>query len=189
MTEADWMRVWQKNTPVSADPEKMAREIMAQTWRFDQKIFWRNAREYAAGIVLLVVFSGQLLIGRDRIGALIGIVAVGFVMAYLWWKHRGLHPLDPAADVTTYKAALVARFDDQIQLLRSVPFWYLLPLCFQPIWMAWHGWQDRHAAAGAVVMLVIVFAVFAGIGWLNVVWGVRKLRARRDKIESTYGKE
>ena len=188
MTEADLMRIWQKNSPADADPETMARAIMAQTWRFDQKIFWRNAKEYAAGIALLVVFSGQLLMGRDRIGALIGIVSVGFVMAYLWWKHRGLHPLDPMADVTTYRAALMARYDDQIQLLRSVPYWYLLPLSSLPIWMAAHGWRDHHAA-GAIVMLVGVFALGAFVAWLNVVWGVRRLRARRDTIESTYGKE
>jgi hypothetical protein len=189
MTEADWMRVWQNNTPAAADPEKVARAIMAQTWRFDQKIFWRNAREYAAGIVLLVVFAVQFGMGHDRIGALIGIVAVGFVMAYLWWKHRDLRPLDPAADVASYRAALLARIDDQIRLLRSVPYWYLLPLCFQPIWMAWRGWRDRHAVAGAVIMLLGVFGAFAFVGWLNVVWGTRTLRARRDKIESTYPKE
>ena len=188
MTEADWMRVWQNNTPADPDPEKVARAIMAQTWLFDQKIFWRNAREYVAGIILLVVFAGMLLKGYDRIGASIGIVAVGFVMAYLWWKHRGLRPLDPAADVATYKAALVARYNDQIRLLRTVPCWYLLPLCFQPMWMAANGWRSRHGA-GAVVMLLIVFAVFAGIGWLNVALGVRVLRARRDDIESTYPTE
>jgi len=189
MTEADWMRVWQNNTPGGADSEKVARAIMAQTWRFDQKIFWRNAREYAAGLVLLVIFAGMLLTGRDPIGASIGIIAVGFVMAYLWWKHRGLHPLDPAADVASYKSALLARFDDQIRLLRSVPYWYLLPLCFQPMWMAWRGWRDRHALAGAVIMLLVVLGFFAFVGWLNVVWAVRRLQERRDQIESTYPKE
>ena len=187
MTEADWMRVWQNNTPADADPEKVARTIMAQTWKFDQKIFWRNAREYAAGVVLLVVFVGQLGFGRDRIGATVGIVSVAFVMVYLWWKHRGLQPLDPASDLAAYKAALVARYDDQIRLLRSVPYWYLLPLCVLPLWIASNAWH--RSPASAVVSLLIVFALYAGIGWLNVVAGARELRIARDKVESMFPQE
>jgi hypothetical protein len=49
-------------------------------------------------------------------------------MGYLWWKHRGHLPLDPAADAIAYKAALLTRGDGQIDLLRSVTNWSLLPL-------------------------------------------------------------
>jgi hypothetical protein len=187
MTEADWMAVWQKNPDADADIEKLTRTIMAQTWKFDQRIFWRNAREYAAGNILLVVFSGQLVMGSDRIGALVGIVSVGFVMTYLWWKHRGLHPLDPASDVAAYKAALVARYDDQIRLLRNVPYWYLLPLYFPTLWVAVHVW--RKSPAAAIVVLLAVLALYVGIGWLNVVLAVRGLRVARNKVESMFPKE
>ena len=95
-TDEEWARMWQGRMASLEDSERVARTIMAQVWRFDQTLFWRNAREYAAGIVLLVVFVGQLVIGDDRVGALVGIGSVGFVIGYLWWKHRGLQPLDPA---------------------------------------------------------------------------------------------
>ncbi len=123
-TDQEWTRMWQGRLASEDDPERVARTIMAQVWRFDQTLFWRNAREYAAGIVLLVVFVGQLAMGDDRIGALVGIGSVGFVIGYLWWKHRGLQPLDPGADAIAYKAALLARLDGQICLLRSVTYWY-----------------------------------------------------------------
>lgn len=187
MTEADWPAVWQKSANADADIERLARTIMAQTWRFDQKVFWRNAREYAAGIVVLVVFSGQLVTGFDRVGALVGILAVGFVLTYLWWRHRGLHPLDPASDVAAYQAALVARYDDQIRLLRSVPYWYLLPLYFPLLWMARNVWHKSPAAA--VVSLFVILAFYVGIGWLNVVVAVRSLRVARDRVESMLSKE
>ena len=67
MSNEDWARMWQGRMASEDDPERVARTIMAQVWRFDQTLFWRNAREYAAGIVLLVVFLGQLVMGDDRV--------------------------------------------------------------------------------------------------------------------------
>jgi hypothetical protein len=187
LPEADWMRVWQENLTAAVDSERIARRMMAQVWHFDQKLFWRNFREYAAGVVLLVVFTGRLVMGDDRVGALIGIVAVGFVMIYLWWKHRGLQPLDPAADVATYRRALLARVDDQIRLLRSVPYWYLFPIALPMLWQVAKGWHRNPWAAGT--MLVVDLILFAFVWWLNVVWAVRKLHARRANVESMFPPE
>ena len=89
---------------------------MARVWRFDQQIFWRNFREYTAGLVLMVVFAGQIALNNDPFGGAIGLACVGFVMTFLWWKHRHLEPLDPAADLRVYRRALLQRFDDQIRL-------------------------------------------------------------------------
>ncbi len=181
-TDEDWAGLWQGHVAPGEDPERIARRIMAQVWRFDHTLFRRNAREYGAGIVLLVVFLGQLVMGNDRIGALVGICSVGFVMGYLWWKHRGLRPLDPAADGIAYKAALLARLDDQIRLLRSVTNWYLLPLSLPTLWQAVHVWQKSSWAA--VASLVVVAAVFAFVRWLNLTAGVNALLAARTNIES-----
>ena len=180
--DTEWGRMWQGHVASEEDPERVARAIMAQVWRFDQTLFWRNAREYAAGIVLLVVFLGQLVLGDDRIGALVGIGAVGFVLGYLWWKHRGLQPLDPAADLVAYRAALLARIDDQIRLLRSVTYWYLLPLSLPSLWQAVHVWHRSPWAAA--VSLAVVVALFAFLRWLNVTGGVGALLATRANVES-----
>lgn len=183
-TDEEWARMWQGRMASAEDPERVARTIMAQVWRFDQTLFWRNAREYAAGIVLLVVFVGQLGLGDDRVGALVGIGAVGFVIGYLWWKHRGLQPLDPAADVIAYKAALLARIDGQVQLLRSVTYWYLLPLSLPPLWQAVHVWDKSPWAA--TVSLAVVVALFAFLRWLNVTRGVDALLATRANVEAMF---
>ena len=182
--DEDWARMWQGRLASEEDPERMARRIMAQVWRFDQTLFWRNAREYAAGIVLLVVFLGQLAMGDDRIGALVGIGSVGFVLGYLWWKHRGLQPLDPGADALAYKAALLARLDEQIHLLRSVTYWYLLPLFLPSLWQAVHVWDKSPWAAG--VSLAVVVALFMFLRWLNLTAGVGALRATRANVESMF---
>ena len=140
--------------------------------------------EYAAGIVLLVVFLGQLAMGDDRIGALVGIGSVGFVIGYLWWKHRGLQPLDPGADAIAYKAALLARLDEQIHLLRSVTYWYLLPLSLPSLWQAVHVWDKSPWAAAVSLAVVVVLFVF--LRWLNLTAGVGALRATRANVESMF---
>ena len=137
--------------------------------------------------MLLVVFLGQLVMGNDRIGALVGIGSVGFVMAYLWWKHRGLQPLDPTADVIAYKTALLARVDDQIRLVRSVTYWYLLPLFLPVLWQAARVWDKRPWAA--VLSLAVVGAAFAFVRWLNVTAGVGALLATRANVEAMFPQE
>ncbi len=186
-TDEEWARMWQGRMTSQKESEHLARTIMAHVWRFDQTLFWRNAREYAAGIVLLVVFLGQFVIGDDRVGALVGIGSVSFVLGYLWWKHRGLQPLDPAADVIAYKTALLARVDDQIRLLRSVTYWYLLPLFLPSLWQAVHLWDKSPWAAA--VSLAVVVALFAFLRWLNVTAGVGTLLATRANVESMFPEE
>jgi len=176
-------RLWQQDPALAAEAERAAREVMARVWRFDQRILWRNVREYAVGLVLMVVFAGQIALDEDRIGGAIGLVSVGFVMTYLWWKHRHLGPLDPAADVRAYRRALVRRFDDQIRLLRTVPYWYLLPLFLPGLWVSVSQWP--HAGWMALAPLAVLVAAFAFIGWLNVRIAVGSLRAARDEIAVT----
>jgi hypothetical protein len=187
LPDGEWRRVWQDDLNAAIDAERIGRRVMAQVWQFDQKLFWRNFREYAAGVALLVAFGGQLVMGNDRIGALIGIVGVGFVMVYLWWKHRGLRPLDPTADVETYKLALLARVDGQIRLLRSVAYWYLLPLALPMLWQVANAWH-RNPHVATTVLLVDTL-VFGFVWWLNVVAGVRKLQAKRVNVESMFPRE
>jgi hypothetical protein len=182
--QSQWLRAWQESAPESAALERMARVLMARVWRFDQKIFWRNFREYAAGIMMLVVFAGMVVLGKDRTGGWIGIGSVGFVMAYLWWKHRGLHPLDPAASLATYRAAMLQRYDDQIRLLRSIVYWYLLPLSVWPLWIAAKTWQRSPPAA--VISLAVLAAAYTFVGRLNVKTAAGKLRQQRAELEAMF---
>jgi hypothetical protein len=176
------MHLWQQDPALAADAERLARVVMARVWRFDQQIIWRNVREYAAGLVLMVVFGGQIALDDDRIGGAIGLGCVGFVMTYMWWKHRHLQPLDPAADLAAYRGALLQRVDDQIRLLRSVPYWYLLPLFLPGLWLAISRFPD----VGWMVLapLGVLVAIYAFLGWLNVKVAVGGLRAARDEIDA-----
>jgi hypothetical protein len=101
-------------------------------------------------------------------------------MTYLWWTHRHMEPLDPAADLSAYRHALLKRFDDQIRLLRSVPYWYLLPLFVPGLWLAVSNWH--HAGWMVLIPLSVLIAVYVFLGWLNVKVAVGTVRAARDEI-------
>ena len=187
LPEDEWMQLWQTQTAGSPDVERLARLMLTQVWRFDQKVLWRNFREYAAGVMLMVIFAGQVILDKDRRTGAIGFVCVGFVMVYLWWKHRRLEPLDPTSDLSTYRAALLKRYDDQIRLLRTVPYWYLAPLFVPALSVAASVWPRSRAMVG--IFLAVIAAAYIFIGWLNVRVGVGMLRSARAKIESMSPQE
>ena len=163
-----------------ADAGRLAVEIAAKVERFDRQIFLRNAVEYAAGAVVLIWSSAQALQGSRR--AFLMIAGVLFVLGYMWSKQRGLKPLDPSADARSYQTALLKRFDDQLRLLKQVRYWYLLPLYPPMVWTAVLGWSRN--PWGALAELTLVTVLFAAVAWLNEVYGVRKLKADRARVEA-----
>jgi hypothetical protein len=187
LSDDEWMQLWQTHTGGSSDPERQARMMLTQAWRFDQKVFWRNFREYAAGLILMVIYAGQVMLGMDGRTGAIGFVCVGFVLVYLWWNHRRLGPLDPTADIATYRAALLKRYDDQICLLRTMPYWYLVPLFVPALSIAASTWQRSRVMAS--VLVAVVAAAYVFIGWLNVRVGVGALRSAREKTASMFPHE
>ena len=128
------MKLWQGNAlPGRMDARQLADGIANKVGKFDRMIWWRNLREYSVGAVLIGIFLWRAFNPATRFIALAGIVAVGFVMFYLWRSHRQTPPpLDPAADGLAYQAALLRRYDHQIRLLSAVKYWYVLPLY---LWM------------------------------------------------------
>jgi hypothetical protein len=187
LSDDEWMQLWQTHTGGSPDPERQARMMLTQAWRFDHKVFWRNFREYAAGLIQMVIFAGMVIFGKESRTGAIGFVCVGFVLIYLWWKHRRLGPLDPTADIATYRAALLKRYDDQIGLLRTMPYWYLAPLFVPVLSVAASTWQRSRVIAW--VFVAIVAAAYVFIGWLNVRVAVGALRSARDKTASMFPRE
>lgn len=187
ISDDEWIQFWQMHAVAAPDPDLHGRLVLTQVRRFDQKVWWRNFREYAAGLILMGVFAGLVVLGHDRRTGAIGFVCVGFVMAQLWWRHRRLKPLDPAADIATYRAALLKRYDDQIGLLRTMPYWYLLPLFVPALSIAVSVWPRSHARTS--IFLAIVAAAYVFVGWLNVRRGVGMLRASRARIESMLPQE
>lgn len=182
--EQDLMSMWQKTVlPGRMDEAHIMQEIARRMQRFDRVIWWRNLREYAAGAVLIAYFCWRSLYPASRLLALAGIVAVAFVLIYLWRNHRQTPPLDPSADGKSYQAALLSRYDTQIRLLRRVKYWYVLPLY---LWMLLViAMTSPSNAIGRRIgggIFVTVFSLF--VIWLNEGYAVKKLIEKRKKAEA-----
>jgi hypothetical protein len=178
--EKEIIQMWKETTlPHPFDPHQLANEIAAKVTKFDRTVYWRNFREYAAGGFMIAWF---LWLSGDRSKwnlTIPGLLAVSFVMLYLWRSHRKRRQaLDPAIDLNSYRAALLERYDRQIRLLSTVKYWYVLPLY---AWMVSVGIMvpvNLPGGAPAYFTAITLFAAF--IVWLNESYGVRKLRAARD---------
>jgi hypothetical protein len=183
--DKELMTMWQESLPPGPiDGQQLAKTIAEKVKRFDRKILWRNLREYVAGGGLMVWFLWMARNPGQRFLAVAGLVAVSFVMIYLWRSQCKKQVLDPSADAQSYRAALLDRYDREIALLRRVKYWYVAPL---------YAW-----------MLLVLFTVplpliaklpyFAGftafsafVVWLNESFGVRKIRKARQDAELLLG--
>jgi len=164
--------------------------VQRKTRRFDLMIITRNLIESAAALFVAVFFGRYALVRAEnpleRTGSVIVAAGACWIILYLLRHSQGLSALDPSQDLTSYTAALLARYDHQIHILRSARYWYLLPLYVGLLvinagiisgrahpWTM--GWRDVAGPASYT-------AVFAVVWWLNEVYGVGKLRRERANL-------
>lgn len=179
------LRLWQETAIATPDADRLGGSLgRLALERFDRAILRHDLREYVAFVFLVVVFSGQAVLGGDRVQATIGIAAGLFVVLYLWIKHRRLTLLNPSADARAYQRALLERIDGQRRLLETIRYWYLLPLYVPVLWTAATAWR-RHPV-GAVVGWALMTAVYIAVGWLCERVAVRRLTVEREAVASLY---
>lgn len=168
-------------------------EVRARSWAFARRIRWRNAREIAAGV--LVMGTGiQIAVGADTslreiggvalaLGALVVTGVIGF---------RGQNLVVPAIDAPTREALAHERsqLERQAHLLERVWAWYLSPffpsiiLLYADALLRSLG-REGPARTLGVILTVVLFVATAGlffaIGWLNI-RAARALRARMSAL-------
>jgi hypothetical protein len=181
----DLVRLWQDTRLPAPEPEKLARRVAAMALRrFDRVVAVRNLREYGSSVLVLVFAVWRWRAGGERLQALAMMVAVLIVSGALFWQHRRVTSPDPAADARAYQAALLARIDQQIRLLSTVRYWYLLPLYLPVLLQVVLAWPTHPVSA--IVMLVVVTAIYVGLARLNERLAVGLLRQERARVASLY---
>jgi hypothetical protein len=78
--------------------------------------------------------------------------------------------------------ALLARYDIQIRLLSQVKYWYVLPIYAWMVLVLTQVTSRTPWWRPAYFVLATLFSAF--VIWLNECYGVRKLRAEREKAEA-----
>lgn len=173
----------------TANKEELVKLVQEKTQRFDRQIFRRNLRECIAAVVVSIIFGVFAFRATDALGrtGFIIIAAAGLWIIFFILRYgRALAPPDPGLDLDGYRHALVEKYDRQIWLLKTVKFWYLLPLWIGLV-LADAGalrYQSHHGGLGWYSFLapVIYTAGFALVWWLNEVKGVSQLRTARSRV-------
>jgi hypothetical protein len=186
----DMKNLWQSQPtePPKIHPEDFRRKMD----KFERRIFWRNMREYAAGVVVIVGFGyfGFKLHGLlVRVGA--GLIVAG-ALAVMFELHRRGSVRTAPADLGLSTCIDFHRksLERQRDALRTVWTWYLLPfvpgLAVFEIGSAINQWEAHpvgleYFVLASLVSPAIIGAVFFGIWRLNQ-WGAGKLQKRIDEL-------
>ena len=171
--------------------EDMLALVQKRTSRFDRIITIRNAVEcVAAGIVATFFLVNAVRTHEvlQRTGSLVIAVGALWIIFYVLRYGKADPNVDPSQTLTGYTQALASRYDYQIHLLRSVKYWYLLPL-YVGLLIASAGILLGHLRAGSLSLKdfwgpAFYTAVFAAVWWLNEVYAVGRLRKERTRLLS-----
>ncbi len=177
--------------PVAAVPVPSRDELEKGAKKFARQIWWRNAREWLACVVVLVLFGRQLLDPESTrlgfIGNLVIVIATLFVGGYLFARGRVRRPPlnGPTTELLEHHASDLER---QARLLRRAPFWYFGPLgvglaisVTDTIRRFADGGFDAHETRWIVTMAALFLLIFVGGIWLNL-RGAKKLARDAAKV-------
>lgn len=185
-------QAWQSSVEI-AGPLPLA-EVRAGANKFYRFIFWRNFVEYAACVVVVVVFTSYVFVLPEplqRVGSAMIVVGTFYVA---WQLHRRASAVPPErAGTMPLYAFMRAQMIRHRDALRSIFWWYMFP--FLPglaLLLAGSmyapdthpngpGWRDA-------VGLTVIAAVFFAIWWFNQ-RVVRKLQKGIDEIDALTGGE
>jgi hypothetical protein len=182
-------QAWQASVDIAGAPP--LDEVRKGTDKFYRRIWWRNAVEYAACVIVVIGFGTYLFTLPhilQKAGSALVIAATLFVA---WQLHRRASAEPPERAGTTplllfARAQLVRQRD----ALRSIFGWYLLPfLPGMAMFMTGTMLAGRPSgpeprdAAGFVVLIVLL----VGIWWINQL-GARNLQKHIDEIDALTGR-
>ncbi len=173
---------WRANELDLSAPVPTA-QVARRAAKFARTIRWRNAREIA-GAVLLIVWGARDALHAttwlDRLPALALIAAAIFVAAMLLARGRNLVPPPVSATTTEFLAYERAQLERQHQLLSGVRRWYSMPLAV-PVVLSFAVWFYKLARRGTHATALGVVLVSALVGVVAVFVVVDRLNARAAK--------
>ena len=162
---------------------------MRKAERFDRTIKIRNTVECVAGALVTVLFGVGAFRspnGLMRAGNLVVAASGIWIIFYLLRYGRETRVPTPDQSLAGFRQALLRKYEQQIRLLKSVKYWYLLP-AYVGLLLLSAGIFSARAAEGKPgwtewIAVAIYTAVFAGVWWLNEVPGVRWISEQRRRL-------
>jgi hypothetical protein len=148
-------------------PPPLSAETLPRHARlFQTFIRWRNARELIAVAVVVSMNVTDLREAQD-----LELVANGLIMSgalFIGWfmlVRAGSRQVPGDADAAALLRFHRGEIERQRNILRAVPYWYLLP--FVPGLLVSIAHQTGEMGAGALLGMPAIAAIFAFVWWLN----------------------
>jgi hypothetical protein len=189
MTEDPAKQAWQASVEIAGAPPLV--EVRKGASKFYRYIWWRNAVEYVACVIVVVGFTSYVFTLPNPLQKVGSVLVVLGTLYVAWQLHRRASAVPPEA-AGTMPLLLFARAQlvRQRDALRSIFGWYIAPfLPGMAVFMTGTMLEKRTGeglgtidAIGSAVLL----AVFVGVWWLNQV-GARRLQRHIAEIDALTG--
>ncbi len=159
--------------------------------RFEQEVKERDVREIVVALIMVPFFvyvAVQKVSLLWQVGGWVMVAGLIFITAYLRW-HRLRTKVEPTeSEIAPYLTYWKRCYEDQIRLLQSVLWWYLLPglsgavLIIAGVAIVIPKWS---VLLIFFFLLAVIFITIIGgfVLWLNRSYAVRKLKGNLLEIE------
>ena len=154
---------------------------------FQKIIWWRNARESLAAVVVLLLNTRDLWRADSQLARTGNALLIAGMLFIIWFLHfragsRAVPGHADAKDVLRFHQREIAR---QRDILRAVPLWYLLPFVPGMVAIAANKWVTS-SVGGALIGVPVIVGVFVLVWRLNV-WAARGLDRELHKVDALEG--
>ena len=156
-------------------------EIRRRAGKFQKKIYWRNAREYAAALTVVVFVGLGLWLTSDALLRVAFGLMIAGLLYVMWHLHRRGSSRSLPADLGLASGIEFYRreLERQRDLLDSVWAWYLGPLI--PGFVAFIVAYHMHIGHSLAVTALVVFV------WLLNHRAARRLQRQIDELNALEG--
>ncbi len=188
--EDELQKLWKSQPPYgSVKGDEMLEILEKKMQKFDRMIAIRNRVECIAAAAVVIFFTWTALRAANvvmKAGSLVVAASAAWIIFYMLRYGKSDVTIDPSESLADYTQALIGRYDHQIRLLKSVKYWYLLPM-YIGLLILGVGISMQTAQAGVPVWVDLIApalctVVFGVIWWLNEVPAVRRLRTERAHL-------
>ena len=155
--------------------------------RFDRCIWRRDFGEVAACLVVAVVFGGYFFwfpSALARLGCVITILSAVFIGWRLLSSKRRAGKSRPGASVMEALQVELRKVENQIGLLRSVWWWYILPVT---VGYEVFFFGVNREATDRMAFVAVGLAMGLGLDWLNQRAVRKQLMPLKEELESLLG--
>lgn len=197
MTNEELKYLWSQQSgqrnPIKIPPEFIW-QLAQESARFERAIFWRDTREwlatvFAAGVFLFIAFQYRTIHWLLVVAALITCLP----MTYVAFRRPQARVPDGAPSLINHLRTSIANVQHQIELRRSLLWWYLAPLALSgtivllDIVLTVRMRPDAATVFGGVLSLgAVMVAVFFGTWKLNQRRLRKYLKPRLQELEKTF---